>query len=55
MILGGMFLLVVLFLPRGLVGLAYHAAGLFKRARKKAPPEIAHEAVPPAVNRLPAK
>jgi urea transport system permease protein len=54
-ILGGMFLLVVLFLPRGLVGLAGQAAALFKRLRKKAPAEIAGESVPPAVNRLPAK
>jgi urea transport system permease protein len=35
-ILGGMFLLVVLFLPRGLVGLAEHIVALLKRARRKA-------------------
>jgi urea transport system permease protein len=33
--LGGMFLLVVLFLPRGLVGLAEHLVALVKRARRK--------------------
>jgi urea transport system permease protein len=38
--LGGMFLLVVLFLPRGLVGLAEHLFALFKRMRKKSAPPI---------------
>jgi urea transport system permease protein len=47
-ILGGMFLLVVLFLPRGLVGLAEHAIAAFKRLRRgpAAPEEPA-----PAANR----
>jgi urea transport system permease protein len=35
--LGGMFLLVVLFLPRGLVGLSEHVFALFKRTKKTAP------------------
>jgi len=57
-ILGGMFLLVVLFLPAGLVGLAHHAVDLLKRMRK--PPAPAPAAVPPepaprAVNHAPAK
>jgi len=49
-ILGGMFLLVVLFLPRGLVGLAEHCAALIGRARQKAKPpaEAAEEPAPPA-------
>jgi urea transport system permease protein len=38
--LGGMFLLVVLFLPRGLVGLFEHLVSLFKRMRKKSAPPI---------------
>jgi hypothetical protein len=52
-----MFLLVVLFLPRGLVGLAEHAAALVKRAGKKpaAPAEGTPEPAPPAINHAPAK
>jgi urea transport system permease protein len=44
--LGGMFLLVVLFLPGGLVGLAGHCISLFKRTGKKTDdaPEINEEA-----------
>jgi len=54
--LGGMLLLVVLFLPRGLVGLAEHALALFKRARRgpAAPGEVASD-TSPAVNHAPAK
>jgi len=58
-ILGGMFLLVVLFLPRGLVGLAEHLVNVFKRSRKRptaaAAPVIEEESTPPAVNHAPAK
>jgi len=43
-ILGGMFLLVVLFLPRGLVGLFEHVVNLWKRVRKAPePPALAEE------------
>lgn len=53
-ILGGMFLFVVLFLPRGLVGLAEHAVALLKRVRKHRAPPI--EAAPePAASQLSAK
>jgi urea transport system permease protein len=47
--LGGMFLLVVLFLPRGLVGLAEHCVALLKRMRGKpaVPAEPATETTPP--------
>jgi urea transport system permease protein len=54
-ILGGMFLLVVLFLPRGLVGLAEHAVALIKRARKRPAAEAASEPAPSVANRVPAK
>ena len=56
-ILGGMFLLVVLFLPRGLVGLAEHVVALVKHTRKKPDtnPEIAEEPPAPTVNHLAAK
>jgi urea transport system permease protein len=57
-ILGGMFLLVVLFLPRGLVGLAEHAFALIKRNRKKsaAPVETTGEAATPtAPNQIAVK
>jgi len=57
-ILGGMFLLVVLFLPRGLVGLAEHAVALFKRARKEPGEDsgkTASEPAPPTVNPAAAK
>ena len=56
-ILGGMFLFVVLFLPRGLVGLAEHAVALLKRVRKhRAPPiEAAPEpAASPAFRKMTA-
>jgi urea transport system permease protein len=48
--LGGMFLLVVLFLPRGLVGLAEHCVSLLKRLKRTpAPPvEPVTETTPPA-------
>ncbi|HEX4085226.1 MAG TPA: urea ABC transporter permease subunit UrtC [Chthoniobacteraceae bacterium] len=39
--LGGMFLLVVIFLPRGLVGLAEHGVNLFKKMRSAPEPEPA--------------
>jgi urea transport system permease protein len=57
-ILGGMFLLVVLFLPTGLVGLAGHAWALVTRGRRKtaAPIETTGEAAPaPAASEAPAK
>jgi urea transport system permease protein len=57
-ILGGMFLLVVLFLPRGLVGLAEHCVALFKRMRRKSvvPVETtAKEAPPAAANQIAIK
>jgi ABC-type branched-subunit amino acid transport system permease subunit len=57
-ILGGMFLLVVLFLPRGLVGLAEHCVTLFKRMRRKTAVPIesaAKEAPPTAANQIAIK
>jgi urea transport system permease protein len=59
-ILGGMFLLVVLFLPRGLVGLAEHAVALVKGFGKRPEPEpepaeAPPEPTPPAINHLAAK
>ena len=45
-ILGGMFLLVVLFLPRGLVGLAEHCVALVKRFTKKTSEPIAPLSAP---------
>jgi urea transport system permease protein len=57
-ILGGMFLLVVLFLPRGLVGLVEHIVNLGRRSKKQPEPEPADpEAEPagPAVNHVAAK
>jgi urea transport system permease protein len=54
--LGGMFLLVVLFLPTGLVGLAKHCAALVKRAGKKAPlPAETAADNTPAADQLAAK
>jgi urea transport system permease protein len=56
-ILGGLFLLVVLFLPRGLVGLAEHFVALLKRARRKAAASTAGDPADstPAANQLVAK
>jgi len=56
-ILGGMFLLVVLFLPRGLVGLAEHALALIKRLGKHSAAASAETASTPsaAANHAPAK
>jgi urea transport system permease protein len=58
-ILGGMFLLVVLFLPRGLVGLTEHCVALVKRFGKKSPAPVApadtEPAPPSAANHLAAK
>jgi urea transport system permease protein len=57
-LLGGMFLLVVLFLPRGLVGLTEHCIALVKRVRRKraAPIEAgAKEAPPSAANQVAIK
>jgi urea transport system permease protein len=56
--LGGMFLLIVLFLPKGLVGLAEHCVALLKRAGKKSGPPIEAdpETTPPTgANQFPAK
>jgi urea transport system permease protein len=57
-LLGGMFLLVVLFLPRGLVGLTEHCVALVKRARRKtaAPIEAGTKDTPPtAANQIAIK
>ena len=55
-ILGGMFMLVVLFLPRGLVGLAEHIVTLFKKIRRSSVAgDAASAEAPPAVNHAPAK
>jgi urea transport system permease protein len=55
--LGGMFLLVVLFLPGGIVGFFDHCVSLFKRATRKAPlpTEASAEPTPPAASRIAAK
>jgi urea transport system permease protein len=55
--LGGMFLLVVLFLPRGLVGLTEHCIALIKRMGKKSPVPIppSGEPTPPAPNQIVVK
>jgi urea transport system permease protein len=56
-ILGGMFLLVVLFLPRGLVGLFEHCVALIKRSSAKPEPAIETEekAAAPAPNQVAVK
>jgi urea transport system permease protein len=57
-LLGGMFLLVVLFLPRGLVGLTEHCVALLKRLRRKSAAPIepaAKEAPPTAANQIAIK
>jgi len=52
--LGGMFLLVVLFLPRGLVGLFEHCVALFKRYTGHAPlPVSASETYAPVADQPP--
>jgi len=48
LILGGLFILVVLFLPKGIVGIPGMIAGLFKRAPKEEPP-VETPAVEPIV------
>lgn len=53
-ILGGMFLLIVLFLPDGLVGLASKGMALLRRGRKPAP-EVEPPATAAAVGTQPAK
>jgi urea transport system permease protein len=57
-LLGGMFLLVVLFLPRGLVGLTEHLIAFFKRMRRKtAAPVVAtaKDTPPTAANQIAIK
>jgi len=57
-ILGGMFLLVVLFLPRGLVGLAEHTVALWKRSRRQPeddPPEAPAETAATAASQIASK